>query len=214
MKKLQNMTENERIRMYATDAEQILLASGHDKSNRHPFRSRSAHSMRVMKWAERLLAYHPEADREVLLCAAAFHDTGYAGEDRMDHQTASAILFRKYAEEHGMDPSFTEKTALCIATHSNKALMAEPEKLLIEQLLLMEADLLDEEGALSLCWDGLACGYENINSYEGAFEKTYSHMDAKHYNRLVTPEARAIWDEKAHFLDMYVQQMQRDLERY
>lgn len=208
------MTEDERIRMYARDAEQILLSTGHDKGRRHPFRSRSAHSMRVMKWAERLLSYHPEADREMLLCAAAFHDTGYAGEDRMDHQKASAALFRKYAAEHGLDADFTEKTAGCIAIHSDKYRMAQPEQLSIEQLLLMEADLLDEEGALSLCWDGLACGVEGIDSYEGAFDKTYLNMDAKRRNMLVTKEARAIWDEKARFLELYVEQMKRDLERY
>lgn len=157
----------QRIYAYIQKAQEILLCSGHDRSKRHPFRSRSMHTRRVMLWAERLLSFHPEADREILLCAAAFHDVGYAaGAEGKPHQHLSGEVFLDYAREQGMDAAFTKRVYDCIVVHSDKYRMKTPQDLSIEQLLLMEADLLDEEGAMSICWDGLAAGMEQIDSYE------------------------------------------------
>ena len=208
------MTEKEKAARWADDAERILTQSGHDVSARYPFRLRSAHSRRVMKWAERLLENHPEADREVLLCAAAFHDTGYSGEERLDHETQSALIWDGYARENSIDPVFARKVRGCIAIHSEKHRMREPENLTPEQLLLMEADLLDEEGAMSICWDGLAAGMEQIDSYEQLYAKTARSLPGKKVNPMVTKEARAIWQKKAELIEMYVTQLQEDIAQF
>lgn len=208
------MTEKEKAARWADDAERILTQSGHDVSARYPFRLRSAHSRRVMKWAERLLENHPEADREVLLCAAAFHDTGYSGEERLDHETQSALIWDRYARENSIDPVFARKVRGCIAIHSEKHRMREPENLTPEQLLLMEADLLDEEGAMGICWDGLSCGVLNTLTYRASYERTAGHTEEKRHNPMVHDDARRLWDEKAVFVEKYVSELEKDLEEY
>ena len=197
------------------DVEKLLIESGKDRSARHPFRSRSAHTRRVTRWAQRLLEGHPEADRDTVLLAAVFHDVGYACvQEHGSHEAESAAILLRYAEENGIDTELAKKAAGCVVIHSEKDRMYRKGELTIEQLLLMEADLLDEEGALSVCWDGLSCGYVNVKSYREAFDWTRRHLDYKLGNPLVTSEGRAFWQEKAELLRLYAEQMERDLEEF
>ncbi len=178
-----------------------------------PFRKRSEHIKRVFMWCERLsdCQHDRSFDRDALLTAAMFHDAGYSlsgnGENHAKH---SAEIFILYAKEHNppVDCAFTERL---IRLHSDKHLMYENDTPL-ELLLLMEADLLDETGALSIVWDCMSEGA----TCEQSFQKTYEHicaysMKAFLRNPMVTAGAKRFWEEKRALTCEFVRQLSFDL---
>lgn len=193
--------------------ENVLEQSGNDRSKRHPFRSRMKHSKRVLTWAVRLCQDRTDVNTDVLYTAVIFHDIGYARAGADCHQADSAELFREYAEANGLDKDFIEKVISCIIIHSDKWRMENPEELSIEQLLLMEADLLDEEGALAICWDGLASGYSGVMSYEEALQHTRGEWaDKYNHNPMVTYKAKQFWKQKQEFVKKYLEELEQDLQ--
>lgn len=198
-----------------TYVEDMLRQSGGDAGRRHPFRSRSKHTRRVLKWAERISEGRDDVNLHVLYMAVIFHDIGYVKHDLENHQVLSAKLFREYAKEHDFDHVFTDEVVSCIEIHSDKHLLKKPERLTLEQILLMEADLLDEEGALAICWDGMACGFEGNNSYEDCLERTKREVKGKlENNPMVTKKASELWDQKQKFVKQYIKDLEHDLKEW
>lgn len=192
-----------------------LTEAGRDSGRRHPFRSRTAHTLRVLKWAERLIEGRNDVNSSVLFMAAIFHDVGYVADELDNHQKVSEKIFREYADSKDFSDEFIEKTAHCISIHSEKERMRQPENMTIEEILLMEADLLDEEGALSICWDGLACGWEKKFSYQESYERTLLEGTPKlNIQPMITEKAKKYWEEKQEFMRLYIMQLSRDLEQW
>ena len=76
----------------------------------------------------------------------------------------------------------------------------------------MEADLLDEEGAMGISWDLMALGYNKPNDYINvidAINKHSAHILNQDY--MITPLAKKYWDEKKRFVNEYIIQMKKDL---
>lgn len=185
------------------------LSEGTETRFAAPFRSRYHHTLRVLKWAERISEGREDVDMDILITATIFHDIGHHFEN---HQQVSADMFMEYAKKTGMDEGFSKKVYDCIAIHSEKMRLQNPNTLTIEQILLMEADALDEEGALAVCWDGLTCGYKGATSYEQSLEHSKHGLYKLSNNYLVTEKARSIWDHKQEFLKQYVDELSYDLE--
>jgi len=180
------------------------------KVNPFPFRKRSDHIQRVFNWAKHLLEGTNTINQEAVLVAALFHDVGYAL-DHSNHALYSAIICEKYLSEHKFDPEFIELVVYLVKNHSNKHLMTHTNTPL-ELITLMEADLLDETGALSIVWDCMNEG----NQKEQTFEKTFNHIMDYSYqsiiqNPMVTPIAKAIWESKQKLTKEFVTQLSFDL---
>ena len=180
-----------------------------------PFRKRSEHIWRVFLWAKRLLdegQYDVDTKRECVLIAALFHDVGYAAAlDSSRHAENGALLFEQYACDNGYDSQQRDFIAHLIRNHSNKRLLDE-EDTPMELVILMEADLLDETGAMSIVWD---CMMEGAQA-EQSFEKTYRHMVAhssKMLNRnpMKTAIAKEYWASKQTLLREFMRQLALDL---
>ena len=203
---------NSKYKKHFDFVEKTLIETEHDKGRKHPFRSRVNHIKRVYKWAERRCEGRDDYNPDVLFLSVIFHDVGYAcGHD--NHQINSEKIFREYAINNNFNAQLTEKIALCIGTHSDKELLLQPEKLFIEQILLMEADLLDEEGALAICWHGMAAGYEGDDSYEECVDRIKTKLQKRvGSNPMVTEKGRRIWDEKVAYQVDFVKKLEYDLE--
>lgn len=196
---------------------EILSRSNGESANigSFPFRKRSQHIWRVYKWAERLLEegdFDSRVDRESLLTAALFHDVGYGAEPvDTTHGEISAIIFRHYAASHNIDPLKTEFIEYLIRNHSNKEYL-HCKEIPLELVLLMEADQLDETGALSIVWDCMAEGAQA----EQNFAKTYQHIrnysyKAQSENPMRTRIARKYWFDKQELTSAFVRQLELDL---
>ena len=192
-----------------------LYNSGNDKNNvkYQSFRSRFDHTKRVLNWCRRLSReYIGSVNEYVLFVSAIFHDVGYAvsnNDTKRPHAVASAELFKDYCNMY--DVSFIPIISNNILLHSNKSLLKQ-DNTPIELILLMEADLLDETGALSIVFDCMSSGERHLDSYEAAYERI-CEFSCRIFedNPMVTPEAIKIWEEKKELVKIFVHSLETDL---
>lgn len=176
----------------------------------HPFRSRFQHTIRVLHWCNRLAEGLEGVDLELLCTAAIFHDIGYGSQDNEYHARRSAKAFDDYAKAQGLEENFSQQVQFLITNHSNKSLMSEPGTSL-EMILLMEADLLDEEGAMGIVWDCMVMGNIHASSYLKAYEHIMESSNKQEPNPMVTQRAKEIWEQKKQIVSEFAEQLKGDL---
>ena len=132
----------------------------------HPFRNRFEHTKRVLTWARRIQAVEG-GDLEVITLAVIFHDVGWDGQ--VDHALLGAELARKFLIEQGVEEEVVHRVASAIETH-NKRQNPSPN-LPLENLIVMDADRLDELGVTTLVWDAMATALEEAPSFKKALER-------------------------------------------
>lgn len=180
----------------------------HSKS--FSFRNRYTHIVRVYKWCMRILSDFPNCNKDILLTSAIFHDVGYAYGQK-NHAENSANIFKEYAVNNGFSTDFIDLVYYNIINHSDKTLLNDPNTNK-ELILLLEADLLDEEGNLGIVWDLLAEGGRNPSSYEDALQALWSHSGhILNQDYMVTPIARMYWDEKKNYVKNFIAGLENDL---
>ncbi len=178
-------------------------------TSRHIFRSRYKHITRVLGWCKRI-EDDLECDKDVLYTSAIFHDIGYI-KGQEGHAYNSAIMFKEYATKHNFDNVFINKVYDAIIKHSDKKFLNDP-KSSNELILLLEADLLDEEGALGLVWDLMARGAMNPTSYEESIDSIMNHTaHILNQDYMVTPKAKYYWDKKKKFVADFIDELKFDL---
>lgn len=203
---------NETYREYLTYVKEYLTEhKGIESPNPlHPFRSRFQHSIRVLHWCQRLAEGLENVDKDVLYTAAIFHDIGYENRDNECHAKRSAQAFREYAKEQGMDEIFAQSVQALIACHSDKSRMRDAD-ISLEMLLLMEADLLDEEGAMGIVWDCMTMGNAHASSYAKAYYHIMASSNKEEPNPMVTERARKYWEEKKEIVAIFAKLLEDDL---
>lgn len=191
---------------------QQLEQNGGEVSPYAVFRKRSEHIKRVFMWVERLANEITPINREALMVAAIFHDVGYGVTVESErHAEYSAKICEEYLYNHGFTPNFIEFVTFLVCNHSRKELLVQGDTP-VELIVLMEADLLDETGALSIVWDCM----NNGSQKEQSFEKTYKHI--KKYsarilecNPMVTAPARRFWKEKQKLVKEFLVHLAHDM---
>lgn len=138
-----------------------------------PFRNRFEHTLRVLKWADRIHKMEG-GNFQIIALAVLFHDTGWS--DTIDHAQVGAELAEKYLLEKGVDPALIDRITSAVRTHNKR--LDPQENLPIENLIVMDADLLDELGITTLVWDAMATATEDNPGYVRALEK-----DLEYYER-------------------------------
>ncbi len=178
----------------------------------YPFRKRADHIKRVFVWANRLIDNTSNVNKEAILVAALFHDIGYGySSDDSKHAENSAILCQRYLQEKSYNNEFIELVVYLVRNHSNKKLLKGKDTLR-ELIILIEADLLDETGALSIVWDSMTEGSQAVQS----FEKTYEHIlkysfNTINQNPMVTQQGIEFWDEKKKMVNSFINHLELDL---
>lgn len=205
------MNENTKYQKYLAYVKDYLEAqNGNVSSNPlHPFRNRFHHTMRVYGWSKMLARDRVEVNHEALYTAAVFHDVGYKASDNDAHAVRGSEIFRDYAVSIGMEESLSDEIAFLIKMHSQKELLRVDTP--VELMLLMEADLLDEEGALGLVWDCLTKGAARASSYEEAYQHILHGSIKPGKNPMVSELARTYWDKKQQLLNQFVEQLDQDI---
>ena len=88
--------------------------------------------------------------------------------------------------------------------------MREPDASL-EMVLLMEADLLDEEGAMGIVWDCMTMGNAHASSYAKAYYHILESSNKEEPNPMVTERAREFWEEKKGIVARFTRLLEDDL---
>ena len=171
----------------------------------------------MLGWSKRLYDATPDKAGlryEDLMIATIFHDVGRAVSDRsgVDHAKAGVPLTRDWLLSAGYAPERAEYIAGLVGAHSEKWRMHDPA---IDRnlLMLMEADLLDDMGLLGIVMDTMIV---RARKAEATFYDCYNHYERythpmQHDCPLVTPEAKALWDEKTESTDRFMEQYRKDI---
>lgn len=174
------------------------------------FRSKFHHIVRVLGWTKRLAEGRDDIDKDVLYTAAIFHDIGYSGEKSKYHAELGAKAFHEYAVKINLEPTFIRKVENIIQLHSSKELM-KASNVPLELILLMEADLLDEEGALRVAWYSMDKGITGADSYQDVYKHIVMGSSKRLVNPMVTEKARLYWEEKHKLVNEFTIQLNDDI---
>lgn len=180
--------------------------------------SRFAHTMRVLGWAIKLYKMTEDKSKfryEDVVIATIFHDVGRnaslaSGEP---HALAGVPITRDYLLNHGFEPERVEYICSLVANHSAKEQIWD-KSLDPNLVLLMEADLLDDMGALGVVMDCMIVMQRNPDAI---FEDCLDHITRftkriQHDCPMATPEGIALWNEKTNLVDNFVDALKKDIE--
>ncbi len=179
-----------------------------DLPEKLPFRSRFKHVMRVYGWAERILAAETGADAEVVLIAAIFHDIGKGVDKNRPHALVSAEMCRHYLQEKNYQPDFIERVCSAIRNHSSKSNTDIPMP--IEDSILIDADMLDESGALSVLWDSMTVALEKDPSYDKVYKRTIQNYikSSRSISLFRTSAGKKYYCERIQFIKSFADSLE------
>lgn len=193
-----------------------LLTTGENRTlekNTNPIRNRAEHTKRVLMWINRLSTGYRRIDKEALVIAAIFHDSGYSKYDYKNdaHGKASSEICSNYLKKHGYAKERIVEIMYLIRNHSKKTLMNE-KTTSRELILLMEADLLDETGSLAIVKD---CMYE-AQRKKYSYDAVYKYLNSRAENILgnnpmITSKGKKYWAEKQKVMVLFLENLKYDL---
>jgi len=167
------------------------------------------HSLRVLRWCERL-AEGRDVDLEVLRLAALLHDISIPESGRLRHYDASAEMAVELLRELGYDKAKIRAVEHCIRAHSR---YGGPDPQTAEAEILYDADFLDYLGAIGLLRGILRALVEG--EYSGDVSEAPGVLEAiiaKYRRPLYTEEARRIAEERLRFLESFLKRLREELE--
>ncbi len=172
-----------------------------------PFRSRLEHTLRVYRWAIKLQS-KLGGDLEIIVLAALLHDIAWG--DEKTHAELSAELAVEYMDSIGVDPETIKRVGEIIMIHEDKDTDAE---LSLECKIVMDADLLDEVGAIEILWDAMATACEDEASYKKAYYriKNFYRINKPKIRRCKTDAARAEYAKRMQIVEAYILQLEKEL---
>ncbi len=183
------------------------MTTENGRPSNYPFRSRYEHTMRVYRWAIKLQA-KLGGDMDIIALAALLHDIGWDSE--RPHEEVGAELAVDFLDELGVEPEIIKRVGEIIMIHEDKDTDAE---LSLECKIVMDADLLDEVGAVSVIWDSMATVCEEEPSYKKAYYriKNYYRINKPKIRRCKTDAARAEYTKRMQLLESYINQLEKEL---
>jgi uncharacterized protein len=187
------------------------------------------HIERVYRMAERLAAAEG-ADIEIVRAAALLHDaegsaTAGGEEGRLEHQLASAELAGKVLVSDGWSEERIEAVRHCIRAHRFRDNREQPQT--VEAKVIFDADKLDVIGAIgvarTVAFDAVI-GQPVFSMPSEQFIKTgvpeqdetyssyheYLFKLSKIKDRLFTPSARLIAEDRHRFMDNFFRRLRAE----
>ena len=163
------------------------------RPNRYPFRSRYKHTLRVLNWAERLVAAEG-GDLEVVQYAALLHDIGW--DELIEHALVGRQMAEVFLTSHGYPEAKKAMVLEAIENHNKR--LGDSSQLNLESRIIMDADILDEVGAMSITWDAIAAAAEPDVTYKSILDRieTYYAQLASRVPWLQTGTGRKLYEER------------------
>lgn len=173
----------------------------------YPFRSRFEHTMRVYRWAIKLQS-KLGGDLDIIVLAALLHDIGW--DEVRPHGEVGAEIAVDYLDSLGVDQEKIAKIGEIIMMHSDKDTEAE---LSLECRIVMDADLLDEVGAVGILWDAMATAQEDEASYKRAYYriKNFYRINKPKIKRCKTDAGRVEYNKRMQLIEEFIFQLEKEL---
>ena len=173
-----------------------------------PFRSRYEHTMRVYRWAIKLQAIEG-GDLEIITLAALLHDIGWDAE--RPHGDVGAEMAIEYLLSLGYDDEVKlGRIGEIIRIHTEKD---TTDDLSLECRVVMDADLLDEVGAVSVLWDSMATAAEEDASYKKAYQriKNFYRVNKPKIRRCKTNAGRREYEKRMDIIEKFLEELEKEL---
>ena len=163
--------------------------------------------MRVYRWAIKLQS-KLGGDLDIIVLAALLHDVGWDGV--RPHGEVGAEIAVNYLDSLGVDPVKIAKIGEIIMIHEEKDTDAD---LSLECRIVMDADLLDEVGAISVLWDSMATAIEDEASYKRAYYriKNFYKINKPKIKRCKTEAGRMEYSKRMQLLEDFIFQLEKEL---
>jgi uncharacterized protein len=168
------------------------------------------HSLRVLRWCERL-AEGRKVDREVLRLAALLHDVSIPESGRLRHYDVGADMAVELLRELGYPEEKVKAVAHCIKAHSR---YGGPDPHTAEAEILYDADFLDYLGAIGILRGILRALVEG--EYSGDVSEAPEVLEAilrKYRRPLYTEEGRRIAEGRLRLLESFLKRLREELEQ-
>ena len=181
--------------------------SENTESGKYPFRNSYEHTMRVYRWAIRLQA-KLGGDLDVIVLAALLHDVGW--EDGKPSSERSAEIAVEYLDSIDVAPEMIVKVGEIIMVHDDK----ETDKdLSLECRIVMDADFLDEFGAVGIMSDCMMVALEDEASYKRAYYQIKGcYRDLKNKSAICKTETgRTEFMKRLQMMESFIFQLEREL---
>ena len=199
--------------------EKVLTKNGGEESSIpfQNFRKRSEHCWRVMRWCKEIIEREEltSVNSVEILFSAMFHDIGYNSLG-IPHEEFGVELFEDFLKNHFLAPELAKRIEYNIAHHSGKRLKI-PNNISVELIILMEADMLDEEGIMGVVSDCLSEGMKGClcNGYLGAYERICQYAsEILDISPMITPYAAACWEKKQKDVRHIIEGLKKELFIY
>lgn len=176
-----------------------------DRLNRN-FRDRWAHTNRVLSWAKRLQK-EEGGDWEIIELATWLHDCGYDG--ARPHAEIAAEKASEFFAIHPYDRA--EEVVSLVRNHSRKE---DDLALSVEMRVLMDADTLDEKGALAILLDAMSEVMENPKAcYEDVYGRIIRYFPEvrREEGRLKTKTGQRIFQGKIRWMEGCIAAIREEL---
>lgn len=176
---------------------------------KYPFRDRFEHTMRVYRWAIKL-QNKMGGDLEIISLAALFHDIGWDENEEIPHGDIGAQMAAEFLVEMDYDPRKIGRVCEIIRRHTDKD---TTDDLSLECQIVMDADLLDEVGAIGVLWDAMATALNEGASYKRAYTRIrqYYKVNMPKRSRAKTPEGRREYQRRMDTIERFIAQLEREL---
>lgn len=111
--------------------------------------------------------------------------------------------------EHGYND---EKSALVLEAIENHNLRNDENEVSIESQIIMDADMLDEVGAISIIWDSMASMLDEHKNYYTVHERIKFYLDRmNHLERLKTKTGKRYYAERLSVITQFIKELEFEL---
>lgn len=197
---------------YTTIIEYVKQQTAYNnRPSNYPFRDRFEHTMRVYRWAIKL-QNKMGGDIEIISLAALLHDIGWDEKGEVPHAEVSAQMAADFLVEMDYDPKKIGRVCEIIRIHEDQDTTKE---LSLEAQIVMDADLLDELGAIGVLWDSMATAVSlgDEASYKKAYARIrqYYKINMPKRSRAKTPEGKREYQKRMDFVQNFISELEREL---
>jgi len=184
-----------------------------------------AHTLRVCRNAELILAGEKPEHPFAVRTAALFHDFArpeeLASDGKIDHAQLGAVLVRAQLEKLNCDPDFIDLVSDCVRTHRYRGDQAPAT---LEAQIVYDADKLDSTGAFGVarafhfagrigaCLDNSAEDALNSKSYSANDSAYREYLVKLRYlpEKMLTPTGRTLALDRAAFMKMFFDRLKSE----
>lgn len=162
-----------KLKSAVQDAYEVVreAITSQNRPEQQPFRDRYQHTLRVLRWAERIQK-EEGGDLEVIQLAVLFHDASW--DEVTPHAKLGARMARQYLKERGITKKYVQMVSEAIKHHSKKN--RDPERLSLEARIVIDADLLDESGVMALLGKAMVTARKKSPTYRKALKRSRKAM--------------------------------------